>query len=275
MLFLIGEEAEPLGLAPMMREDSTISFLGSTDLFDYHDVILGRGEPGAFYHGLVACLKSETWQTLSLESVPGDSPTLQYLPDIFRQDGYAVSVEQEDVVPGLHLPPTWDDYLAGLRKKDRHELRRKMRRLDESAAARMVRSSGETLSDDIDLFLDMMRESREEKRDFLIPERETFFRATVQRMYDEGFLRLLFLEVDGERVAGVVCFDYAGRRFLYNSGFRSAYGNLSVGLMLKTFCLREAIEEGLEYFDFLRGPEAYKYHLGAKDADIYRVIVHR
>ena len=37
----------------------------------------------------------------------------------------------------------------------------------------------------------------------------------------------------------------------------------SAGLLLKALTIRHAIDEGLAYYDFLRGDEAYKYDLGA------------
>ena len=275
LLLAVGDESGPLGLAPMVRDGDTLSFLGSTDLFDYHDFILGQVPPADFYPTLASCLSKQPWRVLRLESIPEESAALQHLPDRFRADGYTVVIEQEDVVPGLPLPASWDHFLSGLRKKDRHELRRKLRRLDDVGAYRLVHATPESLEEDLDLFLDLMRESSDEKRDFMVPQREAFLRAVASRMQEAGYLRLSFLELDGQRVAGVICFDYAGSRFLYNSGYRVSFRRYSVGLMLKALCLQEAIESGLTYFDFLRGAEPYKYHLGAQNRGLYRMVVQR
>ena len=35
----------------------------------------------------------------------------------------------EDVVPGVQLPNTWEEYLANLSKKNRHELKRKFTKI--------------------------------------------------------------------------------------------------------------------------------------------------
>jgi CelD/BcsL family acetyltransferase involved in cellulose biosynthesis len=271
-LLTVGPSSSPLGIAPMALQGDTLAFLGDTDLFDYHDFV---GSTPEFYKALVECLGEEPWRTLDLRSVPQLSPTLTHLVDLYRAKGYSVSVDEEDVVPGLALPKTWDEYLAGLRKKDRHELRRKLRRLEAAGDVRLVLSDGSALDEDVDTFLDLMRESREEKRDFMQPEREAFFRRIVRRLHELGHLRLFFLDIDGERTASVICFDHDGRRLLYNSGYRLAHRALSTGLMLKALCLKDAIEQGLHYFDFLRGPEPYKYHLGAQDVLLYHVLVRR
>ena len=78
-----------------------------------------------------------------------------------------------------------------------------------------------------------------------------------------------------KRVAAAMCFDYGGARLLYNSGYDPSYGYYSVGLLLKALCLKDAIEQGKAYFDFLRGPEPYKYDLGAKNTALYQMVVTR
>ena len=271
-LLSIGPEGDPLGIAPLVLRGGTLSFLGDTDLFDYHDFIEAAPE---FHAALAKCLVDEPWLTMDLRSIPAFSRTVELLPEAFRAIGCTVTVEEEDVVPGLELPGSWDDYLAGLRGKDRHELRRKLRRLEGAGDVRVVDAQAERLDADFDVFGDLMSESREEKRDFMLPEREAFFRRIVTWAQQEDYLRLSFLEVNGERVAATLSFDYDGRRLLYNSGYRLSHAALSVGLMLKALSIKDAIERGLTYFDFLRGPEPYKYHLGGRDVGLLRIVVSR
>jgi CelD/BcsL family acetyltransferase involved in cellulose biosynthesis len=271
-LLTIGPEESPLGLAPMALDGDTLSFVGDTDLFDYHDFI--DVEPG-FHAAFIERVADEPWKTMDLRSLPAFSPAMRALPDAYRALGYTVTIEDEDVVPGVDLPATWDEFLSVLRKKDRHELRRKMRRLESAGELHLVETTKETLGQDFELFHELMAESREEKRDFMLPEREEFFRDIIEWSFDAGFLRLLFLELNGERVATTMSFDYGGRRLLYNSGYRLEHAPLAVGLMLNALCIKDAIERGLIYFDFLRGPEPYKYHLGGQDVGLHRIIINR
>ncbi|MBI2872341.1 MAG: GNAT family N-acetyltransferase [Chloroflexi bacterium] len=264
-----------VGLAPMHRRGDTIEFLGDTDLFDYHDFILGPEAREVFYPALVEFLSGLEWRTLDLRSLPAHSATLPWLQKLCGGLGYRVAVEEEDVAPGLELPPTWDQYLASLRKKDRHELRRKLRRLETAGPYRIVQGGADTLDQDADNLLRLMETSREDKRRFLTMERAEFFRRSFAAMAQLDALRLFFLELNGEPVAAVACFDYGGRRFLYNSGYDTRYSALSVGLLLKALCIKDAIERGLGYFDFLRGEESYKYHLGAQDLALRRLVVTR
>jgi len=271
-LLTIGTPSSPLGLAPLVLTGSTLTFVGDTDLFDYHDFI--DIAPG-FHEALVECLKNELWKTIDLRSIPAFSRTAEALPASLKAIGCEVTVEEEDVVPGMDLPSTWEGYLAHLKKKDRHELRRKLRRLEAAGEVRLVEADSNKLEQEFDVFHELMSESREEKRDFMLPEREVFFRSIITWAQAADYLRLQFLELNGEKVAAVLSFDYDGRRLLYNSGFRLHHGQLAVGLMLKALCIKDAIERGLTYFDFLRGSEPYKYHLGGQDISLIRIIATR
>lgn len=267
-LIAVGPPDAPLGLAPLRLRAGDLSFLGDSDLFDYHDFI--AADP-AFYPALFDCLEREAWRTMTLESVPEESPTLRLLPEAAVARGYGVEIEEEDVAPGVALPASWDDYLASLRKKDRHELRRKLRRLEAAGEVRVRLAEPATIDLDFAVFNEMMAESREEKREFLSPERAAFFRRMTRRMQEAGHLRLFLLDVDGDPAAAVLAFDYDGKRLLYNSGYRRQYGDLAAGLMLKALCVKDAIAQGLAYFNLLRGGEPYKYRLGAADARLFRI----
>ena len=283
----LGQEWEPLllrldcpttrGVAALVRRGDTLALPGGTDVCDYHELVVPRGAEGTFYPALARALASEAWHTLVLTSLPEGGPTLEHLPAAVRAQGWTVEVAREDVAPGLALPPSWDEYLAGLSKKDRHELRRKLRRLEGAGPYRayVAPPGEERLPQDLDDFFTLMRRSDHHKDEFLTPSRERFFRAMALEMARWGYLRLFFLEVEGRRVAAALCFDYRGQRLLYNSGFDPGYSHLSVGLLLKALCIRDAIEQGLAYFDFLRGDEPYKYDLGGVDRALYQVTVRR
>ena len=277
MLLCLQNEQVLDGIAPMARRNGTISLIGDQDVCDYNDFLVSRGAEGRFYPSLLDHLDGEEWQSLELISLPDHSPTLTYLPDLARQRGYSVEVREEDVVPGVRLPDSWDAYLEGLSKKDRHELRRKFRRLcSVPEGFRWYKlSDPDEVEGYLEDFFFLMRSSRETKHRFLTEPRERFFRSIAREMAGVGFFRLFFMELKGERVAAVMCFDYGPSRMLYNSGFNPDYGYYSVGLLLKALCIKDAIEEGKEYFDFLRGPEQYKYHLGASDRNLYRMVVRR
>ena len=118
-------------IAPLMIDGSEVSFLGSTDLVDYHDFLSrDRLSPSCIQAVVAALSEMSNIDTISLQSLPGNSPTINQFREAAEEAGWKVEIEQEDVAPRIELPATWDEYVSSLRKKDRHELRRKLRRLD-------------------------------------------------------------------------------------------------------------------------------------------------
>ena len=265
-----------IGIAPLLKNQGLISFLGGTDLWDIHDFVVLKGQEDGFFLALMDYLEDEDWTEVRLESLLEGSPTLSHLSPLAQDRGYRVEQREEDNLMGITLPDTWDEYLMGLRKKDRHELRRKLRRLDAEANFHIQQLNDvQSVSDAMDEFLHLMGQSREEKSQFLTSERGDFFRDMSLELARRGLLQLFFLEVDGVRTAATVCFDYNNVRSLYNSGHNTEYAALGTGFLLKALCLKKAIGEGKDYFGLLRGTEPYKQHLGATGQELYCLSLHR
>ena len=267
---------ELLGIAPLMSDGDKLTFLGDKDLSDYFDFVVLQDRVDRFFPALWEHLSDAGWTTLDLPSLPVGSPALEYLPNLAKDANMSVAIEEEETTPTAELPSTWDEFLLGLRKKDRHELRRKIRRLDrENTHRQYVADDGEVLNGSMQDFFRLLRASRDDKNEFLTPERETFFLDIARESLSRDQFRLSFLEVDGENVAACICFDYGGDYLLYNSGYDPSYSRLSVGLINKALSLQLAIEEGRKTFNFLKGNERYKYNLGGQDELVFRLTITR
>ncbi len=265
-----------VGIAPLVRQNGHLGLLGGKDVVDYRDLVLEPGLEAPALAALLDYLARQDWRELELASLPEGSRALELLPGLAKARGLAVEQTLEDVCPRIELPTTWEDYLASLSKKDRHELRRKLRRLyGASEVKHYVVRDLEGIAQGMDDFFRLLRDSREDKAEFLTPHREAFMRAMAIALAQEGHLYLFFMEVSRVKVAATVCFFYAGQLSLYNSGYDPAYSSLSVGLLLKALCIREAIERGAAVFDFLRGAEAYKYDLGGVDRRLWQLTISR
>ena len=266
-----------IGMAPLMRADDRITFIGDASICDFMDVLVDPEHADSAYQNLWQQLCAEDWTELELWGLMASSPTRERLTSLARQQGYAVEESVEAVAPRLSLPSTWDDYLASLNKKDRHELRRKIRRLFESGAAvdfEVLSQQSEVVAA-MDDFLDLHTRSRQDKTDFMTPEMASFFRRMASALSAEGLIRLFMLRINGKPAAAVLCFDAGSFLYMYNSGYDPEFSALSVGLVSKALCLRWAIENGMSGIDFLRGDEPYKYDLGAQDQQIYSLRLTR
>ncbi|MFH1572901.1 MAG: GNAT family N-acetyltransferase [Acidobacteriota bacterium] len=264
-------------VAPLMERDRVVSFLGGTDLVDYHDFITSEQPGRGFFDALMSHVAADgDADAVELLSIPDGSATLDGLPAAARAAGWSVEVDLEDVVPRLALPSTWDEYMASLSGKNRHELRRKLRRLEGAGGVRFVEiACAAGIAEGLGDFAALVRKSSAEKAAFLTPERERFFGDVAVALAEEDATRLSFLELDQERVAASLSFIHGKDRLLYNSGYDPQYRRLAVGLLAHALNIRRSIDQGLRMYDFMRGGEPYKYHLGAEDRTIHRITARR
>jgi CelD/BcsL family acetyltransferase involved in cellulose biosynthesis len=173
------------------------------------------------------------------------------------------------------LPPSWETYLAGLSGKQRHELTRKMRRLDrELPEGRVTRlDRPDQIDDRIGDFLDLHRRSAAGKARFMDTRMEAFFRRTAGQLAAARMAALWFLDAPEGPLATYMTIEWDGTVGLYNSGFRPDRAALSPGVVLLAHIIRDAIGSGHRRFDFLRGQERYKYDLGASAEDVLNVVI--
>ncbi len=274
---VLASGSKTIGILPLLLEDKEATFIGDSDVYDYMDfpVVQGCGEE--FFSMAWDHLLEMDWVTLRLESIPESSPTLEYLPEMARKNGHTVDLHNSDTTPCMGLPDSWEEYLAGLRKKDRHELRRKLRRLEANTDFKqyVVEISDDSVRRDMDDFFRLMALSSGDKSEFLTQENKDFFVDLALHFSKLGNYKLFFMEVDGIRVASCICFDYDGTYLLYNSGYDKEKSSLSVGLLNKALTIQEAISRDIKEYNFLRGTERYKYHLGANDRTVYDLTITR
>ena len=273
-LVAIREGEEILGVAPLFLKGTKAYFIGSPDVCDYSDFIVSPGREIDFFNSLLDQLKERGTKDLDLKSLRPDSTTLIHLPGVAQGRGWQCSCEQEDTSLELYLPSTWEAYLEMLNQKQRHEVRRKLRRIGETGNPNFrVLEHPDTFADGMRIFLKMFRESREDKAAFMSPQRESFFCSFVEAMARVHLIRLGILELNGTPIAALLFFDYNNVVYLYNSGYDVSYRSLSAGLVSKILCIKDSIERGKAKFDFLKGNEIYKHRLGGGTVPLYRCNV--
>ncbi|MDD5368114.1 MAG: GNAT family N-acetyltransferase [Anaerolineaceae bacterium] len=281
---VIAREGERLvGIAPLFftpnREGiPALMLLGSIEISDYLDVIVREVDLTAFIEGLLPFLRaldSPAWQVLDWYNLLDSSPTLAVLEKTAVQQGWGYQQELLQHSPFIPLPGNWDAYLASLDKKQRHEIRRKMRRVEsgEKPARWYVVADSNTLEAEGKAFIELMAQDPE-KAAFLTPAMREQMQLVIRCAFDEGCLLLSFLEIGGEKAAAYLGLDYLNRIWMYNSGLDRRFNEYSPGWVLLADLLRWANENGREEFDFMRGDEDYKYRFGAIDRFIVRVRVH-
>ena len=278
------EEGNLIGIAPffVVRQEggARLLLLGSIEISDFLDVICRESDVERFCGGLLAFLRSTTLidheevYLLDLYNILDGSPTIKALETAAEDQEFNIKVERLQHSPYIPLPGNWETYLDNLDKKQRHEIRRKMRRAEEGELMVGVYFTSEAarLEDDMEDFLELMAQD-EEKRVFLSPLMRDQMKSTMRCAFQGGCLQLAFLEVGGQKAAAYLNFDYLNRIWVYNSGLDRSYMQYSPGWVLLGHLIKWATDNGREEFDFMRGDEDYKYKFGAVDRFVIRVTI--
>jgi len=285
LLVVVAYQGEKIvGIAPLFfshnrQGEPALLLVGSIEVSDYLDVIARQEDLPAFIEGLFNFLQSQDlppWKVLDWYNILEDSPTLPAIESAAGRLKWTYSCDRLQHSPHILLPGNWEDYLAGIDKKQRHEIRRKMRRLEESGLAvrAYVVEDQETLEAEADAFMALMAQDPE-KAAFLTPAMHEFMHGVIRCAFAAECLQLAFLEINREKAAAYLNFDYLNRIWVYNSGLDRKFTEFSPGWVLLGYLLKWANERHAVDFDFMRGDEDYKYRFGAVDRFVVRVTVRR
>lgn len=274
------EDTHLVGIAPCFvaahQGKPKLMLLGSIEISDFLDFICRPEDLQRFCFELLEFIQNNrvTIQYLDIYNILENSPTVQILEQASEKLGLKTELEQLQRCPFITLPGDWEKYLEGIDKKQRHEIRRKMRRAAESEvpASLYVTSDPSRLEADMEDFLGLMAED-EEKAKFLTPLMRTNMKRFMRCSFENGCLQLAFLKVGEQKAAAYLNLDYLNRIWVYNSGLNHDYISYSPGWVLLGHLLKWANENGREEFDFMRGDEDYKYKFGAVDRYVYRLTI--
>jgi CelD/BcsL family acetyltransferase involved in cellulose biosynthesis len=265
-------------------------FFGASYHADYATLLCAPDHLPAVAAALAAYCASEgdprhpnPWDAVDLRRLRCGDPSADALDRAFgRLDAaqdWMTMLEREEVCPVTTLPDTRDidDFLGMLGKKQRHEVRRKVRRAE--AVGDLVLADSPDPLGELDTFIDL-----HQKRwgvDGLFPatpggeQSRVFIRRLFEAFGRGDALHLAFLTVGGRRIAAGISFETPEAILYYNAGVDPDARDLSPGVLMIDRYVRRALERGIRSIDFLRGDEPYKYEWGAVDHPIQRLLVRR
>jgi len=277
------EDGNLIGIAPLFLSgdkhgEMRLWFIGSIEVSDYLDILVRPEDTGRFCQGLLRHLADELPEvrTLDLYNILDDSPTLAAFTQAGIECGWQSHQEVLQHSPYIPLEGDFIRYLESIDKKQRHEIRRKLRRMENSGIPHRwyITKDVNLLEGDIDAFLQLMA-FEEHKAAFLTPMMRIYMQTVTRCAFQADCLQLFFLEIDGKKVAGSLSFDYLDRIWLYNSGINPAYSEYSPGWVMLAGQIRHACEANYRELDFMRGDEEYKYRFGARDRFVIRLTLTR
>ncbi len=274
-------DAELTTVAP----DATAIFFGASYHADYATILSAPADLPDVAEAIAVNLaeaRDGAWDVVDLRRLRCGDPAADALATALGareiREGWTLNVEREDVCPVVTLPAgvDLDGYLATLGKKERHEIRRKVRRAEAVGEVRLDDSADPRA--DLEAFIDL-HQKRWGAAGLFPPtpggdQSRTFIRRLFELAGPQGPV-LTFLTVGGRRIAAGIHFATADGYLYYNAGVDPDARDLSPGVVMVYAYVQRAIADGKRRLDFLRGDEPYKYEWGAVDEPIQRLLVRR
>jgi CelD/BcsL family acetyltransferase involved in cellulose biosynthesis len=197
------------------------------------------------------------WDALELNEFHLEIPTAKFIGNYFTERGCVIRSK-----PNIHyhipIAGTWDEYWKKLSKNLRHNIERRLRRVQENHQLnfQVIEGREATWSDFEAIFAMNARGNYPEKYK---PEQErNFHRELMERMRNRNWIRIAILRFDGQPVAYDYGFAVHGKFEDWRTGFDLQYADWAGGTLMLYFELKYLFTEQYQDLDFLRGEYTYK-----------------
>ena len=209
---------------------------------------------------------ARVWHALLLGGLPAESGFEQAL----RGAGLRVRARQPTPYPGIELPGSFEEYLQGLPRKRRKDLRRHVRRLDDGRIALRNVTEPADLRTAIDQWQDIRVRwwrSRTKQMDpeHASPRFRDFMQDLTAELVPQGLAQVWEFRHDGEVVGIEVNLLDDSHYYSWMGAYEPDVAHLGLGKLAIGESIRESIEAGRSYYDLMVGDEEYKYWYGATD----------
>jgi CelD/BcsL family acetyltransferase involved in cellulose biosynthesis len=220
------------------------------------------------------------WDIADLQQLRPDSPVRAQASHLWSsRPAEAQALQSMETCPYLSLPSDWDEFSRGLSKKFRSNLNYYPRLLTKTFPdTKTFLADADTLTTGMTALFDL-HQRRWNARwlpGALGHKRvQAFHRDVAARFLEQGWLRLHLMEMEGTLRSALYCYAYSGRTYYYLGGFAPELAKFSLGTLLTAQAIQQAIAEGCDEFDFLRGPEPYKYRWQPQERTNARLLLLR
>lgn len=216
------------------------------------------------------------WDEVDLHFVLSEDPATRSFLSALRERGCVGDkiVEPHRIV---HLPSSYDEFLAGLSKKMRTEIPYEERRIQRTFAVSFHRAethderraSTQALIE----MNDKRWHARGEPGSFSTPQKRTLAESVGRRFLDLGWLDLWELRLDGRPAAIEFGFRFGDTFFPLWVAIDTEFIKFEVGSVLRAHIIRHVIGLGLTKYEFMRGRETYKMRWGATELEYQSVTL--
>lgn len=259
------------------------SFPAELAFSDYLSIIILPGYETRVHMALKNYLESNTrlYEEIMLEEVPESSTLITYLVPRLEIAGWSNTIEDASVCPLIELPDSWDDFLMGLSSNARYQIRRFVREVTEKERFQIqTANTKEEVTQSFERLVEFHQtrwHNLGQPGIFKDDRIYRFFREVTMRFYEKGWLFMKSVTAEDQCVAVDLLFKFKGIIYMVQRGFddTSEYRENSPGSVLLYYVIKEAIEEGMEVYDFLRGEESYKLRTATQTLQNKQVCIRK
>jgi CelD/BcsL family acetyltransferase involved in cellulose biosynthesis len=281
-----------VGVAPWYIERRgsdglVIQFLGAGEVCTDYLTILGTMEHSSAVSTAIAewlvgaseenVESEDRWDLLDFESMSVGDPNIESLLSTLHANGCVFNRRPAANCWRLDLPSSWDEFTSDLKRTQAKTVRRVSRRLFDSGRGLMrTLDKPSQLDERMRVFVDLHQlrwTSLGEPGCFESPQFSQFLHDSAADLFSAEMLDIRCLEIEGQPVAIEFFLTSATSRYVYQGGLDPDSLQESPGHAIMSTIIRDAIEAGCQYVDFLRGDEPYKVAWGARPLQTERIRV--
>lgn len=183
------------------------------------------------------------------------------------EHNWKMTKQEASACPIIQLPDSWDELLANLSSNARYQIRRDFRKLTEE---KIFEFKGPKDKQEVKQVFGKLVEFHQKRWNrrgrpgvFADPRILDFYKKIVLKFFEKGWLHLKYLEAEGECIAVDLLYKFNGVVYLIQRGFDvdSKFSDYGPGNILLYAVIKEAIENKVEAYDFLRGVDSYKMRM--------------
>lgn len=258
-------------LLPLVREGTTTS--SPTNWHTPEFAIVADSVEAAREIALAALARRP--RRLAISFVNGNGPDVATWLDAARETGGRVVMQTLECSPYLDVIGTWEAFEKTLGRHRVSELRRRRRRLEERGRVEFdVVDGGPDLAAALEDGLAIEGSGWKTEQGTAIlsrPDTASFYRDVGAWSAERGWLRLLFLRLDGRPIAFQYVIEANGVAYFLKGGYDVGYARYSPGSLLARDVLAWAFRSGMRTYEFLGTDEGFKREWTSRTRERLRI----
>ena len=289
VLVLRGQNGDIIAIAPfyvrkkkVLKSFSTheVRFLGTGEDVspDYLDLIIMKDREDEAINAFIEYIsRKDGWDVLNLTDMLSTSISYAILEKAASDNGLIVKRNECATCPYIQIPSSWEEYISGLSKNMRYNVKRRIHNLEKNFKTRyFIWQDIEGLQNAMERLAFLHNKRWEEKssiHSFSSKEYNAFHQAVAKEFVPKGWLQLSCLELDGEIVGILYDYRYKNKIYYYQGGFDPSFYKYSLGLVLRAYVIQKAIEDKIEEIDLLKGGYDHKYKWTESDRNTVNLMI--